>query len=217
MPKMRVLRFFQNPVGAISNAFELNHQKSRLGTLDQEKQALEKELEFASYLGDVNDSLDAMDVATRRCYDLLTSALGKMKNLPRDDESVADVSDEDARFCTLLKAACAVTNRSESSEDGETREMVDEGESDSRIRALLHDYRECVSRKQEAHARNASPFRHRLYRCVDKQLSELHEFRDELRKQTQVQFSKMEELKAVNQKIREAEEKLNAVRQKQFG
>ena len=52
---------------------------------------------------------------------------------------------------------------------------------------------------------------------VDRQLSELSAFRDDLRKETRMQFENTDELKRVNQRIREAEEKLSAVRQKQFG
>ena len=227
MPKMSVGRFLKNPVSAISNAFELNDHKNALRALEEQKSALERELEFAATLGDVQDRLDAMDVAARECYDLLTTVLGKLNNLPRDDESSADMREEDERFCELLKEACAatVTNyaaRPEDEEERETidaneRETIDEDERDSRICALLENYRDCAYRRAEAHALDAAPFRHRLYRCVDKQLTELNKFRDELRKQTQIQSINIEELKGVNQQIEATEKKLSAVRQKQFG
>ena len=145
-----------------------------------------------------------MDDAARGCYDALTSVLGKLNQLPRGDEGSSDVDDEDETFRALLEDACGRR------EDDEDRE--------SRIRALLESYRDRVSRRADAqHTRGASPFSHRLYRFVDRQLSELNAFRDELRKETRMQFENTNELKRVNLQIREAEEKLSAVRQRQFG
>lgn len=217
MPKMSVGRFLKNPVSAISNAFELNDHKDRLRALQEQRNALERDLEFSANLRDVQERLDAMDVAARGCYDLLTTVLSKLNNLPRDDESSVDMREEDERFCGLLKEACATVDEDErETVDEDESEKIDEDERDSRICALLKDYRDCAYRKAEAHALDAS-FRHRLYRGVDRQLSELNKFRDELRKQTQIQSINMEELKGVIQQIGVTEEKLSAVRQKQFG
>jgi len=206
MPKMRAGTFFKNPFGAISNAFSLNNLKDRIKALEEDKKRLERELQFASSFEDVNERLNAMDHAARGCYDALTSVLGKLNQLPRFDEGSSDVDDEDEMFCLLLEDVC--------------RRCEDEEEDDreSRIRALLESYRDRVSRRTDAqHTRGASLFSHRLYRFVDRQLSELNAFRDDLRKETRMQFENADELKRVNQQIREAEEKLSAVRQKQFG
>ena len=206
MPKMRAGTFFKNPFGAISNAFSLNKLKDRIKALEEDKKRLERELRFASSFEDVDERLKAMDHAARGCYDALTSVLGKLNELPRFDEGSSDVGDEDEMFCVLLEDVCR------------RREEEDEDDRESRIRALLESYRDRVSRRADArHTRGASPFSHRLYRFVDRQLSELSAFRDDLRKETRMQFENTDELKRVNQRIREAEEKLSAVRQKQFG
>jgi FtsZ-binding cell division protein ZapB len=206
MPKMRAGTFFKNPLRAISNAFSLNNLKDRIKALEEDKKRLESELQFASSFEDVNDRLNAMDDAARGCYDALTSVLGKLNQLPRGDEGSSDVDDEDETFCALLEDACG------------RREDDEDDDRESRIRALLESYRDRVSRRADAqHTRGASPFSHRLYRFVDRQLSELNAFPDELRKETRMQFENTNELKRVNQQIREAEEKLSAVRRKQFG
>lgn len=217
MPKMSVGRFLKNPIAAVSNAWALNHEKDRIRALDAEARALERELEFAVHLERVETTLDGVDVAARACYDLLTSVLGKLQNLPEEEARAADFGEENERFCALLNEACAATRRSAPVEGKEGGDMMDEFERDARVCALLDEYRDCVFRKAETHARDASPFRHRLYRYVDRQLSELHEFRDELRKQSQIQFKNAEELKRVKREIEEAEEKLSALRRKQFG
>ena len=208
MPKMRAGTFFKNPFGAISNAFSLNNLKDRIKALEEDKKRLERELQFASSFEDVNERLTAMDHAARGCYDALTSVLGKLNQLPRVDEGSSDVDDDDEMVCSLLEDVCL--RREDEEEEEDDRE--------SRIRALLESYRDRISRRADArHTRAASPFSHRLYRFVDRQLSELSAFRDDLRKETRMQFENTDELKRVNQRIREAEEKLSAVRQKQFG
>ena len=74
-----------------------------------------------------------------------------------------------------------------------------------------------VACTRPSRTRGASPCSHRVYRFVDGRLSELNARRDDLRRETRMEFENADERTRVNQQMREAEEKLSAVRQKQCG
>ena len=80
-----------------------------------------------------------------------------------------------------------------------------------------HNERRHGAKRLVACTRGASPCSHRVYRFVDGRLSELNARRDDLRRETRMEFENADERTRVNQQLREAEEKLSAVRQKQCG
>lgn len=217
MPKMRVMTFLKNPIGAVSNAIELSWLKERVKTLEARKKTLENELAHAAALEPVKERLEVMHAASRVCYDALTPILARLECLPRADARPVDYSAEDGRLCALLRDALAGAragkNMQVEGNDDAVGASWDE-EYESRVYALVEEYRERVLARRDASDESCLE---RLYRFVDAHLSELSKFQDELRRQTQLQYTRADEIKQVNREIREMEEKLSKVRQKQFG
>jgi len=199
------MMFVRRAVDSIARAFEVFALRCTLATLRRRKSSLERARELAQTLERVETTLDRLDVAYREIFQDI-----RLELAPTCDGGPPNAEAEDDAFRSSAAKKFVEEIFKRDDDDDVVREKVDKGRVETRVRELLRDSHNFTRRDA-----SKFPLHRRLYHFADAHLSRLDAFRAELR--TRPPFAKDEELRRVIERITEVEEKLRAVRQKQFG
>lgn len=199
------MMFVRRAVESIARAFEVFALRCTLATLRRQRSALERARDLAQTLERVETTLDRLDVAYREIFEDIRLDLA-----PTCDGGPPNAEAEDDAFRSSAAKKFVEEIFERDVDDDVVREKVDKGRVETRVRELLRDSHNFTRRDA-----SKFPLHRRLYHFADAHLSRLDKFRAELR--TRPPFAKDEELRRVIERITEVEEKLAAVRQKQFG
>lgn len=199
------MMFVRRAVESIARAFEVFALRCTLATLRRQRIALERARELAQTLKRVETTLDRLDVAYREIFQDI-----RLELAPTCDGGPPNAEAEDDAFRSSAAKKFVEEIFERDDVDVGVREKVDKGRVETRVRELLRDSHNFTRRDA-----SKFPLHRRLYHFADAHLSRLDAFRAELR--SRPPFTNDEELRRVIERITEVEEKLRAVRQKQFG